>query len=204
MSKQFTDVVEARLSELKQLVSSRPVPEDAVVRAKELMDRAIADAPDDPSGIFARYLRARAMEDGILSVESMDSVLEDYQYVMNHSADLRSEGMISYARLLCWKNEQANAAEALSLCAEAARLDSNPRAMMLAGYISDHAMHDMEQAANWYLRAFRSGLPWGLRFYATVQFKRRKYLVAAGAHLAATLASPFLVLRHGKSDPFRL
>jgi len=140
----------------------------------------------------------------MLGEKNIDAAMEDYSFIMNHGAELRSEGMVGYARLLHWKDEKANAIEALSLCTEAARLDSNVRAMMFAGYIFDHTMHDLESAAKWYLQAFKNKLPWGLRFYASVQFRRKKYFTSIFAHIAATIVSPFLILRYGKSDPFRL
>lgn len=204
MSKQFVRAIEPRLGDLKNLIFKRPSSKGALADVKDSMDREISDSPNSPSGIFTRYLRARSYEEGMLGGQNIDAAMEDYLFIMNHGKELRSEGMVGYARLLHWKDEHANTMEALSLCTEAARLDSNVRAMMFAGYISDHTLHDLESAAKWYMKAFKNKLPWGLRFYASVQFRRKKYFISIFAHIAATIVSPFLILRYGKSDPFRL
>jgi len=204
LSKQFVDSVEAELGDLKRLVSEHPAPKDALIRTKELIDCKIRDSPESLSAIVARQIRARSYEEGWLGEKNIDAALEDYSYIMDHGAKLRSEGMVGRARLLYSKDEHANAAKALALCDEAIRLDSNVRAMMFMGYLYEHTMHDLESAAKWYLRAFKHKLPWGLRFYASVQFKRKKFIISIFSHIATTIVSPLMVIRYGKRDPFRL
>jgi hypothetical protein len=204
LSDQFIDAVETGLRDLKLLIFERPTSKDALVRAKEAIDREVCSFPESPSGIFARYLRARSYEEGVLGKQDVNAALEDYSFIMDHGADLRSEGMVGCARLLHWKDKNANVAKALALCTEAVRLDSNVRAMMFMGYIHEHTTHDLELAAKWYLQAFKNKLPWGLRFYASVQFKRKKFITSVFSHIAATIVSPLMVARYGKRDPFKL
>jgi TPR repeat protein len=204
LSNQFIHAIEAELDDLKSLIFEPPASKKALIRAKEAIDRKVHSAPESPSGIFARYLRARSYEEGVLGKQDVDAALEDYSFIMAHGADLRSEGMVGCARLLHWKDKNANTAKALALCAQAIRLDSNVRAMMFMGYIYEHTAHDLESAAKWYLEAFKNKLPWGLRFYASVQFKRRKFLTSIFSHIAATIVGPFMVLRYGKRDAFKL
>jgi TPR repeat protein len=204
LSDKFIDATEAGLGDLKRLIFERPISKDALVRAKESIDHEVYNSPDSPSGIFARYLRARSYEEGVLGEQNVDAALADYSFIMDHGADLRSEGMVGCARLLHWKDKNANAAKALALCAEAIHLDSNVRAMMLMGYIYEYTMLDLGSAAKWYLKAFKNKLPWGLRFYASVQFKRKKFIASVFSHIVATIVSPFMVIRYGKRDPFKL
>lgn len=204
MPGQLIDTTEKRLGDLRCIVFDRPISEDAWARIKELIDREIGDSPESSPAIFARYLRARSYEEGLLGQQDVDAALEDYSFIMNYGADLRSEGMVGCARLLHWKDKDANAEEALALCAEAIRLDSNVRAMMFTGYIFEHTMQDLESAAKWYLKAFKNNLPWGLRFYASVQFKRRKFVTSVLSHIIATVAGPIMVIRYGKRGAFKL
>lgn len=204
MSEPFAVSDQSRLNDIKRLIFDHRVSEGDIARLKELMDREISNFPDSPSGMFARYLRARSYEDGVLGEKNIDAAMEDYLFIMNHGGGLKSEGVVGYARLLCYKDECANAAKALSMCVEAVRIDSNVRAMMFAGYLCDHVMHDLDAAAEWYLRAFKGKLPWGLRFYASLQFRRKKYIASILAHIVATIVGPFFVFRYGKKDPFRL
>lgn len=204
MSNQFIDATEARLGDLKRIIFDRPISKDAWVRVKESIDREIYNYPESPPGIFARYLRARSYEEGVLGKQDIDAAMEDYSFIMEHGADLRSEGMVGCARLLHWKDKNVNAKKALSLCAEAIRLDSNVRAMMFMGYIFEHTMQDLESAAKWYLQAFKNKMPWGLRFYASVQFKRKKFITAVFSHVVATVVGPLMVIRYGKRGAFKL
>lgn len=204
MSKFFADAVEAELGDLRRIALERPISENALTNAKNLIDKKINTSPQSQAGIFARYLRARSYEEGILSAQNIDAALADYSFIMNYGGELRSEGMVGRARLLHWKDERANAAEAIALCVGAVNFDSNVRAMMFLGYIYEHTMLDLKLAAEWYLRAFRNNLPWGLRYYASVQFKRKKFVTSMISHVIATIVSPFMVARYGKRDPFRL
>ncbi len=204
MSDQIIDATEPRLVDLKRLIFDRPISKDACAGVKEAIDREVHDYPESPSGIFARYLRARSYEEGVLVKQDVDAAMKDYLFIMDHGAKLRSEGMVGYARLLHWKDKSGNAERALALCTEAIRLDSNVRAMMFMGYIFEHTMQDFESAARWYLRAFKGKLPWGLRFYASVQFKRKKFISALFSHAAATFVGPLMVVRYGKRGAFKL
>jgi hypothetical protein len=204
LSTLFIDTAEADLSELKRIVFERPISAGALAHAKELIDLKIISSPEKPSGLFARYLRARSYEEGTFGEQNIDAAIEDYSFIMTHGEDLRSEGMVGCARLLHCKNESENAAKAIELCLDAIHIDSNVRAMMFIGYVYEHTMHDLKAAAEWYFRAFRNKLPWGLRYYASVQFKRRKFISSIFSHVAATIVSPLMVFRYGRRDAFRL
>jgi len=204
LSNKSVDAGEVKLGSLKRLIFERPISKHAWSLFKESIDREVHDSPESPSGIFARYLRARAYEEGLLVNQNIDAAMEDYSFIMDHGGDLRSEGMVSCARLLHWKDKSGNAEKALSLCAEAIDLDSNVRAMMFMGYIFEHSMRDFESAATWYLRAFKNKQPWGLRFYASVQLKRGKFVVGVLSHVAATILGPIMTIRHGRKGAFKL
>jgi len=172
-------------------------------KAKELMDELIAVDPTSPEGLCAFYLRARAYEDGRFGSREPAKALLDYQVLVDHAELFGSDGMLGYARVLVHEDARANREQAADLLTRAIAMDANLKAMMVLGRLRELGFDDPAGAAKWYLRAYRRGLPWGLRFYARVQAREGRRLWALACHMVATLTSPWLVLIHGVRSPYK-
>lgn len=172
-------------------------------RAKTLLDEVIGEAKDSPYGVAARYLRARGYEDGAFSGQpDLQKAYEDFLVVKSHLNECGSNGSLGCARILYRQDAIANKKEIFALCMEAIDRDSNVKAMMLLGSVYENAEKDGRSARKWYLKAFRCGLPWGMRFFARSHAREGNYVRAALAHALATISSPFLVLVFGARSAF--
>lgn len=166
-------------------------------RAKLIFDLLIDQYPSSKQAMLSRYLRARGFEDGVFGAIDLESALADF-VVLDEIADVYgSDGTLGVARILYQKDKESNANRVASLCQKAIAQDANVKAMMLLGLVYENAIDDYESALRWYLRAYKSGLPWGLRYYAQLQGKKGKRFSSAVAHSIATVTSPFLVKRYG-------
>ena len=173
------------------------------IKAKALIDSLIDIAPLSPQGLSARYLRARGYEDGLFGEVKLNLALHDYKILMDHSDLCGSDGIVGYARVIFNKNQDCNKERAAKLLLRAVELDSNVKAMMMLGLIYDEGFDDSLAAGKWYLKAYRHGLPWGLRYYARLQSKKGRRFLAFLSHLIASLTSPVLVALKGVRSPFK-
>lgn len=173
-------------------------------RAKILLDRIVSETPGTMEEKAARYLRARGYEDGNFTCgTNLDEAYEDYVSLSESKGILGSLAMTGCARVLYSKGARENVREILDRCHEAQSLHSNPKAMMLLGLVHEEIIHDSASAKKWYLMAYKAGLPWGLRYYAGVQLKEKKYIRAFLAHVLVFVTSPILVLIYGIRSPFK-
>lgn len=172
-------------------------------RAQVLMDELIAFDPTSPQGLCALYLRARANEDGRFGGKDTAKALMDYQVLIEHADLFGSDGMLGYARVLVDRDAKAKRKEAARLLMRAIEMDANTKAMMVLGKLYELGFDDPVAAGRWYLKAYRRGLPWGLRFYARMQARQGHRLRALACHAVASLTSPLFVLIHGVRSPFK-
>jgi len=172
------------------------------VSAKKLLDQVIEGASDSAEEFGARYLRARGYEDGHFAGGiDLEKAYADYAVLAKAPEIAGSEGLVGRARILYEWDAVANQSEIMTLCDEAAKL-GNVKAMMIMGQLNEQVFFDDETARRWYMRAFKSGLPWGMRYIARSYARNGCAIRAFFAHLAASLASPFLTLRFGVRSPF--
>lgn len=172
-------------------------------KAKLLLDDIIQTFPSTGQALASRYLRARGYEDGLFGAPDLELAAEDFDVLANNAHSYGSDGLVGYARVLFEKDKYAFSEKAISLCVEAVAIDSNVKAMMMLGLIYEEAKADYKSAGKWYLRAYRRGLPWGMRYYARLRWKQGKYLRAIAGHVASTITSPILVAIYGLRSPFK-
>jgi len=192
-------LAEERVQEVKRLMTTGS--EFYAFQALELANR---DFGGSQLRLGMYYIWARLKEDGVLGETDTNGALEDFTFLMRHDGDFRSEGLIGRARMLHRMNPEKNADEILSLCRQAVDLDASVAAMMLMGVVFEHNKWDFGSAQKWYLRAYRSGQPWGLRFYTHMQFKRKKFLTSILASVVLAVTSPLMVKIYGESTPFKI
>lgn len=172
-------------------------------KSKLLLDNIIEGSPSSPHSLSARYLRARGYEDGFFGSIEFEKAMEDYSVLQDNIDLYGSDGALGCARVLFEIDAFGNKERIVSLCKQAINRDSNKKAMMLLGHTYDEVFNKPDLAKEWYLRAFKCGMPWGLRYYARMQSRNKKYLSAAFAHTLATVTSPFLVASQGIRSPFK-
>ena len=189
---------EQKVQEVKRLMTL-----GSEFHAFEAMEAANREFGEFQPRVGMRYIWARLKEDGALGDIDTDGALEDFTFLAEYDGLFQSEGMLGRARMLHRKGSRENAEEILSLCERAARLDANVRAMMLMGFVFEHTKRDFNLAKRWYLRAYRHGQPWGLRFYAFMQFKRKKIITSALATVLFAITNPIMVKVYGKAAPFK-
>ena len=166
-------------------------------KAKLGFDFLIDQHPSSKQALLSRYLRGRAFEDGVFGAVDLNKALADF-LALDEIADVYgSDGTLGVARVLYQTDKISQAERVVSLCKKAVDRDANVKAMMLLGLVHETSLSDPKSALRWYLSAYRKGLPWGLRYYAQLQRRRGKVFLSTLAHLAATVTSPFLVLRYG-------
>lgn len=175
---------------------------ESVAEVRQALDSFINQDPESSIGLAARFMRARAFEDGTFGEVQTDAALDDFIYLSERSAKFGSEGIIGYARVLLRKDSNRSN-DVISLCREAVALDNNRRAMMIMGFVYENIMGNFSKAKYWYLRAWRNGMPWGMRFYAEIKLKERSLTLGVLAHCLATVTSPFMVLWRGCRFPFK-
>lgn len=168
--------------------------------AKKLMDRIIEADPVSLDALGARYLRARAYEDGYFGCEELNLAISDYAYLIDHSEDYRSNGLIGYSRVLLAIDESANALQVVDLLRQAISHDRDVRALLLLGKVYEEILKNDRLAAKCYFDAFRRGTAWGLRLYARLQMKRKNYVSGIMLHFLTTVFSPFMYLIY-RVDP---
>lgn len=180
------------------IISGRRVEGEAVINS------IISDHPEDhPATLAARFLRARAYEDGMWGEVKTEAAFADFSILKEDTSFFGLEGALGYARLMLRKDSIANAEAAVDLCQSAAKTHHDTRAMMLLGYIYENILEKNTLAERWYLRAYMHGSAWGLRYYAALQMRQKKYLRGILGHILATATSPILVVRFGARDPFK-
>lgn len=170
-------------------------------RAKLVLDEIIDLAPNSGEGVAARLLRARGYEDGHFDGGiDLDLAYADYFFLSNGLK--ASSGMLGCARVLYEKGSESNKEKIIELCRSAIELDANVKAMMLMGLAYEQLFKNENEARHWYLMAFRSGLPWGLKFFARSHKRSKNFVRAAIAYMLAFLVTPLLDLRRGARSPF--
>lgn len=195
---QSLHLAEERVQEVKRLMTA-----GSEFYAFQAMELANKDFGRSQLRLGMYYIWARLKEEGILGEVDTDGALEDFTFLAQHDGDFRSEGLIGRARMLYRKSPEKNADEILSLCRQAVDLDASVAAMMLMGVVFEHDKCDFGSAKKWYFRAYRSGQPWGLRFYTAMQFKRKKFLVSMLASVVLAVTSPLMVKIYGERAPFK-
>lgn len=172
--------------------------------AKQILDNLIEEDSEGAYGLVARQLRARGYEDGRFSGGiNNDLAYADFSFLAERAHLLGSDGLVGKARLLFEGNHQENKENAVTFLHKAIEIDSNVKAMMMLGLIYDEWFEDSKTAGQWYLRAYKKGLPWGLRYYAKLQAKNGRKVRSLLAHLIASLTSPILVAINGVRSPFK-
>lgn len=171
--------------------------------AKKIIDQIIIDDKDGEYGMSLRFLRARGYERGLYSCGiNPESAFSDYSFLADRARVAGYFGLVNKARMLIDKDLKNNLGEAVALCEEALAIEPNDRAQMLLGFIHENGTGDFTSAAKWYLRAYRSGMPWGLRYYARLRWKQKRYIRSVLAHLIVTLTAPIMRAIKGHRDPF--
>ena len=133
----------------------------------------------------------------------MQKAYEDFLIVKEHADQYGSDGLLGCARVLFELDGEKNLNQIISLCKKAIERDSNVKAMMLLGRVNERIIKDGKTARCWYLRAYRRGLPWGMRFFARSHANDGNYIRSIFGHLVATITSPFLVMVHGVRSPMK-
>ena len=172
-------------------------------RVRDLLDSSKSDPSSFPDPTGMRYIYARLEEEGAFGGNNTMAALNAFSDLSSEEGAFQSEGLIGRARMLYRLNEKENADEVLDLCERAIAVDGNVKAMIIMGHVLQNTKNDLSSANRWYLRAFFNGMPWGLRFYASSQAKRRRFLLSSFAHLIAAVTSPVLFIFFGKRDPYK-
>lgn len=191
-------LAERKLQEIMRLMDKGDV--DAI---NKILDRADADPASWPGAEGIRYVHARLEEEGAFSGDNNAAALKAFSTLSSQKGEFQSEGLVGQARLLYRLNEEENANRILELCKEAVDIDRNVRAMMVIGHVLQNTKNDFPAANRWYLRAFRRGMPWGLRFYASLQAEQRKFVRSSLAYAIATITHPILLLLFGARGPYK-
>lgn len=172
--------------------------------AKQILDHLVEEDTEGAYGLAARQLRARGYEDGRFSCGvNTELAFADFSFLADRADLFGSDGLVGKARLLFAEDHKGNKEEAAALLHKAVGIDSNIKAMMMLGLVYDEGFGDATAAGKWYLRAYRHGLPWGLRYYARLQAKNGRGLRSLFAHLGVSLTSPVLVALKGVRSPFK-
>ncbi|MCO5247034.1 MAG: hypothetical protein M9927_24985, partial [Anaerolineae bacterium] len=164
-------------------------------------DVLIEQGDSSPYALSARYLRGRGMEEGYFGAVDLDAAIDDYMVLAAQSDLFGSDGPLSLARALLLLDHDSNAEEIQKLCNLSIGMDGNVHAMMVLARL--HELNGKKiLAGEWYLAAYKKGLPWGMRYYARMHCSLGNAFRGAMAHVVASLTSPFLVLRNGVRSAF--
>lgn len=171
--------------------------------AKKMIDAAIEYAPESEDGLSLRFIRARAYEFGGYP-GGIDSgkAYEDYKFLEEWTSLFESNALVGAARTLFDLDGNSNEIEIRRLCFRAIKIDNSVYAKMILGLLYDKVIKNNKSARRWYLSAYISGMPWGLRYFANSHAKSGNGLRAMAAHLVTSITSPFLVLFFGARGPF--
>ncbi|WP_395116227.1 hypothetical protein ACFCQI_09935 [Rhodanobacter sp. FW102-FHT14D06] len=191
------------LAEKKLREIMRCLDKDDFDQVKKLLDRSKSDPSSFPSATGMRYIYARLEEEGAFGGNNNPVALSAFSELSSEEGEFQSEGLIGRARMLYRLSERENANEVLDLCERAVSVDGNAKAMMIMGHVLQNTKNDFSAANRWYLRAFFSGMPWGLRFYASSQAKQRRFFLSSLAHLIAAITSPILLVFFDERGPYK-
>lgn len=173
--------------------------EEKFNEARSIIDKIIEQSPESPEGISSRHLRASSIEAEEYSKNDIELAKEDYLFIDEHANVYSPEGALGYVWIVM-KQESADVQQCLDLLKKNWK-HGDSRVYMLTGLVYEELSKDYSNACKFYLKAFFRLQPWGLRFYAKLKVKQKKYLVGYFSHFLATLATPLLALIKGLPHP---
>ena len=196
-------VRQVRLAEKRLRQLMRLLDRDDFDRFKVLIEGAQLESDAWPNSSGMLYIRARLEEEGAFGGNNNIAAFDAFSKLASKHDEFHGEALIGRARLLYRTDKEGHVEEIISLCNEAIKLESSPKAMMILGSVFETERHDFELANHWYLAAYDNGSPWGLRSYAALQRSNGNLLRSAVAHAATTLTAPFMAVRWGLTGPFK-
>lgn len=135
--------------------------------AIHLLDEIISQAPETPSGVGARLLRAMAYEFGNSPCGvDLRAALDDYRALSEVADQIGSAGLLGEARTMSMINLQENVDSIRRACLKAVDVDGSVQAKMLLGYVALKVDENVAMARKYYWSAFIGGSSWGIIYWA--------------------------------------
>ncbi|MEZ5464452.1 MAG: hypothetical protein R3F22_04305 [Lysobacteraceae bacterium] len=126
-----------------------------------------------------------------------------YQQLIDSPYADRQEVALSCARTGLLSDESLVHGELIKrFCEMAAGGKLSSHAHLLLGKVFETYDKDYDSAKSCYLKAFREGLPWGLRFYSTLCFRHGNRLVGVLGSILATAVGPVFAIFKGFQAPY--
>ena len=166
-----------------------------------VIDRVIEAAPLSEEALHLRLIKARAIEYGEWpNGPDQKRAHHEYSLLEPWVEVLREDGLNVYlgaARTLYRLDRTTNASEIERLLRAALDSGENPHVRMLYGLLNETTLLDDRAARKHFLKAFRMGLPWGLRYYARSHISARHFIRGILGHIACTILSPLMIIVFG-------
>jgi len=155
---------------------------------------------DDPSPYFgAAYIYEHQWP---AEGEKLAKALNYYMKIISYDSASCGAISLAIARVLFKIGDPTLAEEAIERCEDSLAIRESAQAHMLLGSIQEYWLDESELARNHFIRAYRLGMPWGLRFYARSLIRSRKYVIGTLAHLRASVSGLGSFLRRGDQSVF--
>ena len=169
-------------------------------KALMLFELVIDSRDEDLSPYFGA---AHIYEYGLSSEGvNLKRAFDYYSKVSEFDEDTKGAVNLALARTILISGDQTRAREAIEYCNKSLLIKRSSAAHIVLGVILENWEKDVTRARDNFIKAFRLGSPWGLKFYARSLMSSKRYVSGAVLYLFATLMGPVYFLRYGKQSAF--
>ena len=158
-------------------------------------EELIVEGGDDLSPYFGA---AHIYEHGLSSVGvNLSKADEYYSKIKDFDQSAGGEITLSLARVIYKSDDRQRASEIIRLCEDSLNVRPGFAAHMLIGTVLEYWEGEHKKARSHFLRAFKLGNSWGLKFYAKSLIRSKRYFLGGVMHIVSTFVGPFYFIRFG-------